>query len=163
MFVTSARRHNGDVTFGEVIDVPGKQFGDELRGPTCPARLEFGDAATESAIELRWQGADQLVEECARVAVHPFAGKCLLAGERHYDGCMGTGAARLKNADRAFDADRTLAAHDLEQGLAMDAGLARNLMFWLVCAFNCIREDPRKARICLEGGLMHGDESEQGG
>lgn len=61
---------------------------------------------------MRWQGADELFEELAHLAAHPFARQIFLAGEREHDGGAGTGAAGGEDAGCFIEADRTFAAKD---------------------------------------------------
>jgi hypothetical protein len=88
-----------------------QQLGDAPRCAGRPARPEVSDPAAKGAVELPWQGGDELIKECAHVAVHPFAGQHFFISKRQHDGWMRTGAADLEDLHSPVDADGAPPTH----------------------------------------------------
>ena len=131
----------------------GEPLCHELRGAASPARSEVIDPAPKGAIKLPRQSGDELIEECAHLAVHPFTGQRFLARQGQHDHGMRRSAADLQKTHSAVNADRALTAHDLQHGFAVHPGLTSDLVLRLVGAFDGVRNDARKAGIRIKGSL----------
>jgi hypothetical protein len=114
--------------------------------------------AHKRAFELAWQGREEVLKELSHFAAHPFAGEILLTSQGEDHAGAGKGAADIENARGFIKADRPIAAHHTEQGLAVDPDFSSDLVLGLVRRLDCMGKNVREAGVGFASewrGLVH--------